>query len=143
MFSENHVLSHLTYSKRVAKRAQYEALEFTVDAGGVRVQNASHANPADHEYLVTIRDGIPDACECPADEHFEGACKHRVAVAIRVPVLRAAIDQQVAADGGRVDDGNSATTEERITDEDCECAGLDPLPCWECVRNGRKELPET
>jgi hypothetical protein len=82
MSSENHVLSQLTFTKRVAKRAQYEALEFSLTTRGVCVRNTSHANPANHEYLVPVRDGIPIACECPADDRYGGACKHRVGVAI-------------------------------------------------------------
>ncbi|WP_266083334.1 hypothetical protein [Haladaptatus caseinilyticus] len=27
------------------------------------------------------------------------------------------------------------------TPENCGCDGLDNFPCWECVRTGRKELP--
>ncbi|WP_368411873.1 SWIM zinc finger family protein [Haladaptatus halobius] len=81
MSSKTHILSRLTYSTRVAKRAQYEVLEFSVKTRGVCVRNTSHANPADHEYLVTVHNGIPIACECPADDRYDGACKHRVGVA--------------------------------------------------------------
>lgn len=84
-------LNHLEVTKRVVKRAQYEAFTFAVAPHGIRVRNESHADPADHEYLVSVDDGLPTACECPADEHYEGACKHRVAVAIREPVLQAAV----------------------------------------------------
>jgi hypothetical protein len=143
MSSHDHVLSHLTYSTRVAKRAQYEAFEFTLVPEGVLVRNASHANPADHEYRVTIRDGIPIACECPADEHYEGACKHRVSVALRTPVLQAAVDRQLAADGGPAvgtdQDGRPAVTS-RGRPTECSCDDLDGFPCWHCVRTGRKDL---
>lgn len=81
-------------------RAQYEALEFTVGARGVRIRNTSHANPANHEYLVTVRDGIPIACEYPADDHYVETYKHQVSVAIRTPVLQVAIDHSLVADGG-------------------------------------------
>ncbi|WP_306061847.1 SWIM zinc finger family protein [Natronococcus wangiae] len=37
-----------------------------------------------------MEDGLPHSCTCSADEHHQGACKHRVAVAIRTPVLEAA-----------------------------------------------------
>jgi len=93
-------LTNLQTTSRVLKRAQYEAFEFTIEATGVRVRNASHAKPADHEYVVTITNGLPSACECPADRKYDGACKHRVAVAIRKPILDAAIDRQIVADGG-------------------------------------------
>ncbi|GAA0234590.1 SWIM zinc finger family protein [Haladaptatus pallidirubidus] len=97
--SSNNVLSHLTFTNRVAKRAQYEALEFSLTRG-VCVRNTSHANPADHEYLVIVCEGIPIACECPADDRYYGACKHRVGIAIRTPLLQAATDHSLVADGG-------------------------------------------
>lgn len=89
-----HPLTRLQTNQRTIKRAQYEAFEFSLTARGILVRNASHAKPADHEYLVTIQDGLPTSCECPADEHYEGACKHRVAIAIRRPVLDAALTAQ-------------------------------------------------
>ncbi|MFB6202554.1 MAG: SWIM zinc finger family protein [Halorhabdus sp.] len=92
MSKSNHPLARLEFSRRVAKRAQYEAFEFTVTPAGARVRNCSHANPDAHEYLVTVQDGVPIACTCPADEHYDGACKHRVAVAIREPVLGSVTD---------------------------------------------------
>ncbi|WP_436932839.1 SWIM zinc finger family protein [Halosimplex halobium] len=113
-----HPLEQLEFPTRVAKRAQYEAFEFTLSADGVVVRNGSHANPDEHEYLVTVEDRLPTACECPADEQYEGACKHRVAVAIRRPLLDAiaATDepQPVAADGGQV---ASSVTESDDRDE--------------------------
>lgn len=97
-------LSELETTNRILKRAQYEAFAFTVTDDGVVVRNESHADPADHEYRVTVKEGIPVTCECPADEHYEGACKHRVAVAIREPVLQAATSKHVTNDDsqGRV-----------------------------------------
>jgi hypothetical protein len=86
---------------RVLKRAQYEAFAFTVDADGVQVRNHSHADPAAHTYRVTIADGLPATCTCPADDRFDGACKHRIAVAIRRPLLEAALAASVVADGGQ------------------------------------------
>ena len=94
MTRTEHPLTQLQTNRRTIKRAQYEAFEFSLTTRGVLVRNASHANPADHEYLVTIQDGLPTTCECPADEHSEGACKHRVAVVIRRPVLDTAIAAQ-------------------------------------------------
>ncbi|MFC6763573.1 SWIM zinc finger family protein [Natrinema soli] len=89
-----HPIERLDPTQRTLRRAQYEAFEFELVAQGVLVRNASHANPEDHEYLVTIEDGLPHSCPCPADEHHQGACKHRVAVAIRTPVLEAARNAQ-------------------------------------------------
>jgi len=77
------LLDSLEPTNRVLKRAQYEAFEFSLLDGDVRVRNESHQNPADHEYRVTVVDGVPETCECPADTVSDGACKHRVAVAIR------------------------------------------------------------
>jgi hypothetical protein len=35
-------------------------------------------------------------------------------------------------------------TNDDETPEDCDCEHLNPerLPCWDCVLNGRKEIPE-
>ncbi len=89
-----HPIERLEPTQRTLRRAQYEAFEFELTEQGVLVRNTSHANPADHEYLVTIEDGLPHSCPCPADEHYQGACKHRVAVAIRTSVLEAARNAQ-------------------------------------------------
>lgn len=137
-----HPLEHISFTGRVAKRAQYEAFEFTVAPEGVHVRNCSHEQPAEHEYLVTVRDGVPINCNCPADERFDGACKHRVAVAIRQPVIEAAANKPVAADGGtaRVD---KESTSETKKPEDCDCEKLSgEFPCWECVRTGQAPLPD-
>lgn len=85
-----HVLERLNPSLTVLKRAQYEAFSFALHEGDVLVRNESHADPRNHEYRVRIRDGLPASCECPADRYHTGPCKHRVAVAIRKPVLDAA-----------------------------------------------------
>lgn len=142
-------LDELDVTTRVLKRAQYEAFAFELAADGVVVRNESHADPTDHEYLVAVTDGIPATCECPADERFEGACKHRVAVAIREPILAAATREQVAADGGiaaDVDNEEPAPDDDTTDDDrpdDCTCEDLrGEFPCWPCVRDGWKELPE-
>lgn len=148
-----HPLERLDVSTRVAKRAQYEAFEFAVVDGGVRVRNGSYANPAEHQYHVTVQDGLPTQCECPADERFDGACKHRVAVAIRTPVLDAATRRSVAADGGShvtdvgdpadAADGPETPDSDEDEPDDCACDELSgEFPCWPCVRTGRRELPE-
>ncbi|WP_114578824.1 SWIM zinc finger family protein [Saliphagus sp. LR7] len=85
-----HPLDRLDTTERTLQRSQYEAFEFELIEQGVLVRNASHEYPSDHEYLVTIDDGLPNNCTCPADEHHQGACKHRVAVAIRTAVLDSA-----------------------------------------------------
>lgn len=85
------LLKRLDPPDRVLKRAQYEPFEFSLLDGDIRVRNGSHRNPADHEYRVTVVDGIPATCDCPADTAYECLCKHRVAVAI---VLESSISRQ-------------------------------------------------
>ncbi|QLH76950.1 SWIM zinc finger family protein [Halosimplex rubrum] len=140
-----HPLNQLEFSSRIAKRAQYEAFEFTLVSEGVQIRNGSHEHPGEHEYLVRSDDGVPASCTCPADEHYEGACKHRVAVAIRRPLVDAIatkVDPKVVApDGGRIDTPADPSENGPVSDEECsEC--LDDFPCWECVRTGKKPLPE-
>ena len=126
-------------TSRVLKRAQYEAFDFAVLNGDIRVRNESHENPANHEYLVTIVNGIPATCECPADATYEGPCKHRVAVAIRPRILDLVARVQVVADGGTRANGHYELAES----DQCDCDELnDGFPCWNCVRTGRKTLPE-
>lgn len=139
-------LEQLAVTRRTVKRAQYEAFEFSLTSNGVQVRNASHANPEDHEYLVEIDDTVPTSCTCPADEHYSTACKHRIAVAIRRPILDAVMNQQLVADGGRVQSrlsdqayAEDSTTEDR--DDECPCL-RDEFPCWECYRSGRRDLPD-
>lgn len=136
-----HVLSILEFTTRTAKRAQYEAFEFTVTADGVQVRNTSYANPSAHEYLVTVRNGIPTRCECPADAKYEGACKHRVAVAIRTPLLDA-VTQRLATDGGVQTDQNTSRRDDGERPDDCLCVADSDFPCWECYRRGRRSLPD-
>jgi len=126
----------------VAKRAQYEAFEFTIVPEGVRVRNGSHANPEEHEYLVTVSQDIPQTCTCPANARFDGACKHRVGVAIRKPILDAA-NRQVAADGGVETSAGLASQQQGQQEEEDNCEEcLEEFPCWECVRTGARVLPE-
>ena len=93
---------------RVLWRAQDQSFAFslvanaTIDAPPVRlrVRNESYADPAAHAYRVTVREGRPVACTCPADAAYEDACKHRVAIAIRPAILHAA-RKLARLDGGR------------------------------------------
>ena len=139
-----HPLQTLDFSTRVAKRAQYEAFEFALLDGNVSVRNGCHLHPDDHEYIVTVEDGLPTACECPADSRFEGACKHLVAVAIRPVVLSTATqfqDGTLATDGGVLNTDETAPSQGNDFDEvQCdEC--IDDFPCWECYRRGRRDFP--
>lgn len=164
-----HPLTYLEFTTRVTKRAQYEAFEFSlhVEAGGVLVRNESYADPEHHEYLVTVTDGLPTGCECPANERYEGACKHRVAVGIRPAICSTLarcdrdVPEPVIADGGPQTTTSKPSQEsERATetekgremereantdepDDDCACADLTAgFPCWECYRTGRREFSE-
>ncbi|WP_435362313.1 SWIM zinc finger family protein [Haloarchaeobius sp. DFWS5] len=135
-------LTKLQYLTRVGKRAQYEAFEFEIVADGVRVRNGSYANPEEHEYLVTVDDDFPSSCTCPANQKYEGACKHRVAVAIRQPVLDAAKNQQLVADGGTVAPETSESGS-NDAEEACYCDVLrDDFPCWTCYRDAKRDFDD-
>lgn len=96
--SEAHPLDRLSTTTRVLQRAQYEALQFSLRPdGAVVVRNESYAEPAEHKYRVPVRDGLPVCCTCPADEQYDVACKHRVALAVRRPILEAATTVQTIA----------------------------------------------
>ena len=90
------LLEQLNPTTRVLKRAQYEAFEFSLFDGDVIVRNESHSHPKDHEYRVSIIDSVPTACECLADQHNDGPCKHRVAVAIRPLIIESVTSMRVA-----------------------------------------------
>ncbi|WP_254544605.1 SWIM zinc finger family protein [Halomarina pelagica] len=139
-----HLLTQLEPTTRTIKRAQYEAFEFQLRPTGVLVRNGSHATPEEHEYLVRMHDGVPVRCTCPADRTYSGACKHRIAVAIRQPVLQAASERELKADGGTtLDPGSDDEHDETTDNEECECSGLDDaFPCWECYQTGKRSLPE-
>ncbi|QSG05119.1 SWIM zinc finger family protein [Halapricum desulfuricans] len=96
--------------RRVLKRAQYEAFEFELVGEQIRVRNASYVDPENHEYELTIAEGIPIQCTCPADARFDSPCKHRVAVAIRRPILDLVTEVQSKNTGEtpRLRVGNSA-----------------------------------
>jgi hypothetical protein len=141
--SNSNSLSQLDPSKRILKRAQYEAFAFYLQDGHVLVRNESHAEPANHEYRVTIENGHPTSCECPADEHTEEACKHRVGVAIRPSIIESADEMQALTDGGVEAKPNVVEdqSEDEAPEPGCEHLSED-FPCWECVRTGRREVPE-
>lgn len=169
--ADKRIVEELNYGSKTAKRVGWEAWEFAVEAPHlVRVTNASYGyEKDDHSYLVGVedRDGllVPAECECPADKYNEEYdCKHKVALAtIGGPVvLQTAVDcptptvdgegtdsttlaERLRADGGVIaeeqrEDGAGVIEAER---EGCDCAELtDDFPCWPCVRDGRRELPE-
>jgi len=132
-------LELLEFEEEIAKRASWEAFEFTLlGDGDVEVVNGSHDEPEDHTYIVHVEGGIPSDCTCPAFEYQEGACKHMVAVAIREPVLEAATaEPAMKADGGLVE----AEETDESDEEECWCEDHD-MPCFECFLEGRRGLPE-
>ncbi|WP_254280774.1 SWIM zinc finger family protein [Haloarcula marina] len=151
MTETDHPLDRLDAPNRIIKRAQYEALAFELLETNVLVRNESHADPEDHEYLVVIDDGLPVSCTCPADEHYDNACKHRVAVAMRRPIIEFAKQTKLVADGGSIretkhrdaspSDHTVGEREETADGSDCDCETLpDEFPCWECYRTGQQSF---
>ena len=138
------ILTALEFDASTAKRAQYEAFDFELTAPGlVTVRNGSHENADEHSYRVNVENGIPVACECPSDTYHDGACKHRVAVAIREPVLEAASDhesdekREVATDGGTTVERSGLGQRVEGRPSDCDCLPtFEGLPCWPCYREG-------
>jgi len=136
------ILETLDVADRFLKRAQFEAFAFEVTDAGVRVTNHSHETPSEHQYLVEVADGASVACSCPADERFDPACKHRLAVAIREPVMMAAARKTTTAA-----DGESATmcdtaadTNSPVSQPDCDCDEWGgELPCFDCYCAAREE----
>ncbi|WP_255150109.1 SWIM zinc finger family protein [Halorarius halobius] len=146
-----HPLDRLETTDRSLHRAQTEQFAFRLEAGDVIVRNLTYKEPSEHEYRITIEEGVPVDCTCPAEEHYAPACKHRVAVAIRDAVREAAVRMQVAADGGEVADPPAAEREPDDEDvasvtepsEDCDCTNLpEGVPCWPCFRDGRATFDE-
>ncbi|QLG50680.1 SWIM zinc finger family protein [Natrinema halophilum] len=132
-------LELLEYDEQMAKRASWEAFEFTLLGEGViEVVNGSYDDPREHTYMVHAEGKIPSDCTCPAWEYQEGACKHMVAVAIREPLLEAvATEPSTRADGGIAVEAPPYDDSE----EECDCDKLsDDFPCWPCVPDGRREL---
>ncbi|MFC7070515.1 SWIM zinc finger family protein [Halobaculum lipolyticum] len=147
----NHVLTKLEVSPGPRRRAQIEPFTFSLVAEGVRVTNHRYEEPSNHSYVVTVTDGVPVTCECPADAHFNVTCKHRLAVAIRTPVLQAATKKALADGGtqpanpGEEDHNRGEHLDEASGErpEWCECDGLeDGFPCFECVERGHKDLSD-
>lgn len=103
-------LAALDVLNRIVKRAQHGVFAFDIEGKNVRVRNESYGDPSAHQYTVTVEDGVPRSCTCPADAHYESARKHRVAVAIRKPVLTAATRA--------LTDGRTTTEETSDTIED-------------------------
>jgi nitrite reductase/ring-hydroxylating ferredoxin subunit len=125
-------LDRLEFDARTAKRAQWEAFEFAVPAPGlVNITNGSYAadEQPDHTYTVKVEDGVPVTCSWPSDEYNDGACKHRVSVAMREPVVDAARDDletsPVRVDGGRIVDAGDDGAE--VVDADAPATWKGPF----------------
>jgi hypothetical protein len=149
-----HPLAHLEFTNRVRTRAQYEAFEFSLVPESLLVRNASCADPENHKYRVRVEKGVPVTCTCPADTRFEGACKHRVAFAIRRPLLEMVTRVRAVTGGGyspsptgplqadsRVASHDQSAPNAPTRSSACEtCESLGSLPCWECFgTRGRAE----
>lgn len=73
------------------RRAEHEAFEFSIPvAGRVRVENFSHDDVDEHEYVVDVEDGTAIWCTCPDHEHRNIRCKHMIAVEDRPAIMAAA-----------------------------------------------------
>lgn len=142
---KTNALSELEYSEKTEERAQTEGMEFDVPMPGVVVvTNVSH----DSAHSVNVTDGAPESCSCKADQFGSGACKHRVACAIRSPVLAAAsrgsgVEKAVATDGGQLllqpeaeeENADAVAGCPHGNGEFCEGADADverPELCWSC-----------
>jgi hypothetical protein len=168
--ADKSIVAELNYGKKTAKRVGWESFEFAVEGPHlVRVTNASYGfEKADHSYLVGVEDHdgllVPAECECPADKYNEEYdCKHKVALAtVGGPVvLQAAVDCPTPTVDG--ENTNSETLKDKlrtdggaVTDEtedpspplnaskhsECDCTAYSDFPCFDCYRDGHKELPE-
>ena len=126
----DHPLDLLDYSEKTAKRASWEAYEFTITAPRtIQVTNASYGLMKDrHTYAVTVEEvdgaALPAECECPGDQHHEQACKHRVAVATKggQTLLNAALNASPCLDGL----------------PGCVGPDGDELPCFTCYTEQEK-----
>jgi len=87
----------------------------------VLIRNESHLDPADHEYHVIIVDGIPESCECPVDERFDGLFKHRTAIPIRLIIVDVATQMQRIADGGMTTEKTPTELGDDAEGKECDC----------------------
>ena len=164
------VLDSLAYDTKTAKRVAYSQWEFTiVGPYEIEVCNASYGYLKDeHTYRVMIdEEGIPVSCTCKGFKHYHRpngrVGKHMLAIAtIGGPiVLEAAVNvstpsgnperpnasrlsDKLRADGGATTEGVSKKSKslDGAEPDECDCAELsDDFPCWPCVRDGKRELP--
>lgn len=124
----------LETTNRALNRAQTESFAFRLHDGDVLVQNLTYDSPSEHEYRITVREGVPTDCPCPAEMHEAPNCTHRVAVAIRDAVLESAVRMQVATDGETVAadavDDQPESVDCEVQSAACDCDGLPAgVPC--------------
>lgn len=128
------------------KRAKWESFAFVLPtAGKVNVANHSYGDDEakEHTYTVTVDEGGPIECTCPAFEYHCApgeACKHMVAVTETEPVLAAALELVTEDDDEpeiRTDGGIVEAEPESVRPEECTClARMEDLACWPCFREG-------
>ena len=169
--ADKSIVEELNFGSKTRKRATWEAWEFSIEAPHlVRVTNASYGvKKDDHSYLVGVEDGdgllVPSECECPADKYNEEYdCKHKVALAtVGGPVVLEAsvncptpsgnpersnastLSDKLRADGGATTEGVSKKSKslDGAEPDECDCAELsDDFPCWPCVRDDYRALPD-
>jgi len=157
--AEKRIVDQLSLGAKTSKRVTWEAWSFRiVGPHQVEVCNESHGYlKDDHTYTVgvEVRGGLalPAECDCPADKYREDdACKHKVALAtVGGPTV---LDKAVEFETRTTD---APTEPETMSDKlkayggtlnqregnECDCASLsDDFPCWPCVRDGKRKLPE-
>lgn len=137
------------YSSVTAKRAKWEAWSFKiVGPSQVLVTNESYGNlKDDHSYVVTVSerggDLVPAACECPANQHLKGPCKHRVAletiggqVVLEAAQAFSVSDErnELLADGGGVNNGPRSARGCDNGQPGCLGHEGDVLPCFDCYK---------
>lgn len=95
--NSQHPLARLEFTSRVRKRAEYEALEFSLAPGSITVRNESYADRKNHQYPITVRDGLPVAFLPTRCRRYN----QRRAVAVRPPRRRPAFGAAFDCVGGR------------------------------------------
>ena len=148
--SESSATADRTDLSKRAVRALTEKMTVLPDTGRAKGADDLYlvVSQSGSEYLVDVRES---RCDCPDAVHNLDAteqCKHerRVGYAsgeIPIPewVNVGAIDSQI----GVHTEMNlvRAATDGGISADKCDCAKLsDNFPCWPCVRDNKKELPE-
>lgn len=73
------------------QRAEKESFEFSIPSDGkVRVQNKTHEDDEEHEYVVAVEDSEAIWCVCPDNKYRSERCKHMIAVENEAAIMAAA-----------------------------------------------------